>query len=83
MVGKRWDTAPSVMVHLLNLGGLAQIVLRGGVLGYAFEIGVDALHSIDRAMSTRARLALGLNRFTSSDAALSYVRCNASQTPNP
>ena len=71
-MGKRWGAALSVMVHLLNQMVLPKLLYGVECLGPVLR-SEWMLRSIDRAMSTGARLALGLNRFTPSNAALALA----------
>ena len=72
VVGKRWVAAPSVMVHLLNQVVLPKLFYGAECWGMVLR-SERMLCNIDRTMSTGARLALGLDRFAPSDAALAMA----------
>ena len=69
IVGKRWGAAPKVMLHLIYQVVLARLFYGVECWGTVIR-SEQVLRTLDRVMSTGARLAMGLDRFTPMDTAL-------------
>ena len=69
IVGKRWGAAPAVMLRLINQVVLPKLFF--GVECWSTIVKSEVLlRVLDQFLSTCARLALGLDRFTSTETAL-------------
>ena len=69
IVGKRWGAAPGVLLRLIHQVVLARLFYGVECWGTVIR-SEQVLKMLDRVLGTSARLAMGLNRFTSTDAAL-------------
>ena len=64
IVGTRWGASPAVMLRLINQVVLLKLFF--GVECWSTVVKFEVLlHALDQFLSTCARLALGLDRFTS------------------
>ena len=69
IVGKRWGASPDVMLRLINQVVLPKLFFGVECWGTAVK-SEQFLRQLDQILSTAARLAMGLDRFTATEIAL-------------